>query len=79
MRDTLKGIDAVSTGMEVEVTIVGEGTQTVDLEEPTYDDVLEAVGLSRESATPLVDGRPVPADRAVEGTAVEVLRIVHGG
>ncbi|MFW6448056.1 MAG: ubiquitin-like small modifier protein SAMP2 [Halobacteriota archaeon] len=65
--------------MELEVTIVGEGTQTVNLEAPTYADVLEAVDLSREEATPLVDGRPVPVDRRVESPTVEVLRIVHGG
>lgn len=65
--------------MELEVTIVGEATRTVDLEEPTYGDVLEAVGLSREEATPLVDGRPVPVERTVEGPSVEVLRLVHGG
>lgn len=65
--------------MDVEVTIAGVGEETVHLENGTYGDLLEAVGLSREEATPLVDGRPVPVDRPVDATDVTVLRIVHGG
>lgn len=65
--------------MQVEVTIAGEGNETVELEGGTYGDLLAALGLSREEATPLVDGRPVPVEREVEEREVTVLRIVHGG
>lgn len=61
------------------MTVTGVGRETVHLEEATYGDVLEAVGLDRAEATPLVDGRPVPVDRLVDAEEVTVLRLVHGG
>lgn len=65
--------------MRVTVEVVGETTREVDVEEGTYADVLDAVGLSPHEASVLVDGRPVPEDQPVEAPAVTVLRLVKGG
>ena len=65
--------------MDVSVTVPGGATTTVEIEEGTYGDVIEAVGLSEFEAAALVDGRPVPADAPVEATEVTVLRLIHGG
>jgi len=65
--------------MEVEVTIVGSTEDPVTTEASTYGDAIEAVGLSPEVATVLVDGRPVPDDGQIDTTEVTVLRLVHGG
>lgn len=65
--------------MRVTVEVVGEATREVDVEEGTYADVLDAVGLSPHEASVLVDGRPVPEDQPVEAPAVTVLRLVKGG
>lgn len=65
--------------MELHVTVAGEGERTIDLEEGTYGDVIEAVGLSVEEATVLIDGTPVPEDRPIDHHEVTVLRLIHGG
>lgn len=65
--------------MEVTVTVAGTPTETVEIEDGTYGDLIEAVGLSREEAAILVDGRPVPADAVVDASEVTVLRLIHGG
>ncbi|MFW5919197.1 MAG: ubiquitin-like small modifier protein SAMP2 [Halanaeroarchaeum sp.] len=65
--------------MRVTVEVVGEGTREVDVEEGTYADVLDAVGLSTHEASVLVDGQPVPEDQPVEAPTVTVLRLVKGG
>lgn len=65
--------------MGVTVTVLGDGEHEVDLEDGTYADLLEAVDLSPNEASVLVDGRPVPADEPVTEDAVTVLRLVKGG
>lgn len=65
--------------MQVEVTVVGEDTHTVVIEDGTYADLLAAVDLSPHEAAVLVDGRPVPADAQVEAKRVRVLRLIKGG
>jgi sulfur carrier protein len=67
--------------VEVDVEVVGEGTRTVELApDATYGDLLRAVGLGVHEATALVDGTPVPEDRAVDpGADVRVLRLIKGG
>lgn len=71
--------------MDVTVAVVGEGERELSLSdldadgEPTYGDLLAAVGYSRHEASVLVDGTPVPEDRPVDADRVEVLRLVKGG
>lgn len=74
--------------MHVTVDVKGEETHTVDLDaigsgspgnEPTYADLLSVVDLSPHEVSVLVDGRPVPEDRPVEGDRVTVLRLIKGG
>lgn len=65
--------------MQVTVSVAGEEDREVTVEEGTYGDLLAAVGLSPQEATVLVDGRPVPEDRAVDAEQVEVLRLISGG
>lgn len=66
--------------MRVSVDVVNGGEHEVSLgEESTYADVLGAVDLNVHEATVLVEGRPVPADAAVETESVQVLRLVAGG
>lgn len=65
--------------MRVTVSFAGEEDREVTVEDGTYGDLLAAVGLSPEEATILVDGRPVPEDRAVDVERVEVLRLISGG
>ena len=65
--------------MQVTVDIKGEGSHDVEIEEPTYADLLDAVGLSPHEASVLVDGRPVPEDQPVETEQVTVLRLIKGG
>lgn len=65
--------------MEVTVDVLGEATHELSLSEATYADVLEAVGLSPNEATVLVDGRPVPDDAPVTESELTVLRLVQGG
>lgn len=77
--DTLKSADTYHPVMEILVTVAGVGEQTVELDGGTYGDIIEAVGLTTEEATVLVDGRPVPDDQAVTQSAVTVLRLIHGG
>jgi len=48
--------------MHVTCEVVGEGTHDLELPaDATYGDVLEAVDLSRQAASVVVDGSPVPA------------------
>lgn len=65
--------------MDVTVEVLGEGTQELSIAEGTYGDILDAVGLSPQEATVLVDGRPVPEDQPIDATTVTVLRLVQGG
>lgn len=66
--------------MEVTVDIKGEPTETVTVDgSATYGELLDAVGVSIHEATPIVDGRPVPADQVVTAETVTVLRLVKGG
>lgn len=66
--------------MRVTCEVVGEDTHDLELApDATYGDVLEAVGLSRQEASVLVDGSPVPEDRRVDAESVRVLRLIKGG
>lgn len=65
--------------MRVTVSVAGEADREVTVEDGTYGDLLATVGLSPQEATVLVDGRPVPEDRAVDAERVEVLRLISGG
>ena len=66
--------------MRVMCEVVGEDTHDLELAaDATYGDVLEAVGLSKQEASVLVDGSPVPADRPVDAESVRVLRLIEGG
>lgn len=65
--------------MRVTVDVVGDESRDVDIRGGTYGDLLDAVGLSPQEASVLVDGRPVPEDQAIESPEVTVLRLVEGG
>lgn len=65
--------------MRVTVEVLGGETHEVELEEPTYDDLVRAVDLHPQEATALVDGRHVPGDAPVESDHVQVVRLIHGG
>ena len=65
--------------MHVTVHVVGAEDHEVDLPDPTYGDLIDAVDLNPHEATVLVDGRPVPEDAPVEETEVRVLRLIKGG
>lgn len=65
--------------MDLIVTVAGDGEHEITLDEGTYGDVIESVGLTVEEAVAIVDGRPVPDDQPVDGDAVTVVRLVHGG
>ncbi|MDG5817915.1 ubiquitin-like small modifier protein 2 [Natronococcus sp. A-GB7] len=72
--------------MRVTVDVKGEGSHELELgevatdaPEPTYADLLRAVGLSPHEVSVLIDGRPVPEDQPVESERVTVLRLIKGG
>jgi sulfur carrier protein len=66
--------------MDVTVDVKGEAVSEVSVSAgATYADLLEAVDLSPQEATVLVDERPVPADQPVASEDVTVLRLVKGG
>ena len=66
--------------MRVTCEVVSEDTHDLELAaDATYGDILEAVGLSKQEASVLVDGSPVPADRPVDAESVRVLRLIKGG
>jgi len=66
--------------MDVTCEMLGGGTRELELDaDATYGDVLEAVGLSTQEATVLVDDTPVPEDRPIETDSVQVLRLIKGG
>lgn len=66
--------------MRVTCEVVGGESHDLDLPtDATYGDVLESVGLSTHEASVLVDGNPVPEDRAVDSEHVRVLRLIKGG
>jgi len=65
--------------VRVTVSVAGGEVHELEVEEATYGDLLSAVGLSSQEAAVLVDGRPVPEDRAVDAERVEVLRLIRGG
>lgn len=71
--------DPDSDAVTVSVSIAGGEDRELSLSDATYGDVLEAVGLSPQEATVLVEGRPVPEDRPVDAGHVEVLRLISGG
>ena len=68
-----------SPRMEVTVSIPGEETQDIAIEEGTYGDLLKAVGYSPQEASVLVDGAPVPEDAPVTSSSVTILRLIAGG
>jgi sulfur carrier protein len=61
------------------VTVDVAGGDTHEVEGETYADLLEAVELSPQEATALVDDRPVPDDATVGAEYVEVVQLVKGG
>jgi sulfur carrier protein len=66
--------------MRVTVSVVGEGTREVDVDDDdTYADLLAPLEYGPHEVSVLVDGRPVPGDQPVEARRVEVLRLVKGG
>jgi len=66
--------------MRVTVSVVGEDTHELDVDEgDTYADLLAPLAYSPHEVSVLVDGRPVPEDAPVEADRVEVLRLVKGG
>jgi peroxiredoxin Q/BCP len=65
--------------MHVTVEVVGEESRDLEVEDATYADLLDAVGLSPHEASVMVDGRPVPEDQPVETDHVKVLRLIKGG
>lgn len=68
--------------MHITCDVVGEGSREVELsDEATYADLVRAVGYSVHEVTVLVDGQPVPEDRAVDtaGEEIRVLRLIKGG
>ncbi|QHS17009.1 redoxin domain-containing protein [haloarchaeon 3A1-DGR] len=66
--------------MHVTVEVVGEGSRELACEpEDTYADLIRSVGYSPQEAAALVDGSPVPEDRAVDADRVTVLRLIKGG
>lgn len=64
--------------MHVRAEVVGGETHELDVA-GTYADLLDAAGFDTHEATVLVDGRPVPDDRAIDAEEVQVLRLVTGG
>ncbi len=64
--------------MDVTVEVLGDDTYEVSVD-GTYADVLRAVELHPQAATVLVDGTPVPNDREIDRTDVQVLRLIRGG
>lgn len=67
--------------MSVTVELVGEGTRELDPAGGTYGDLLGPLEVSRHEVSILVDGRPVPADRRIDGDVdhVRVVRLIKGG
>ncbi|MCQ4332189.1 small archaeal modifier protein 2 [Natronomonas sp. F2-12] len=66
--------------MEVTCDVVGGETHELEVAaDATYGDVLEAVGLSTQEASVLVDDSPVPEDRPVDTGSVRVIRLIKGG
>lgn len=65
--------------MDVTVDVAGGETLTVTLDEGTYGDLLQAIGLSPHEASVVVDERPRPADGTVTESEVQVVRLVRGG
>ena len=66
--------------MRVSVEVVGEGEETVEIDDDgTYADVVRAVGYSPHEVSVMVDGRPVPEDQPVDAETVRVLRLIKGG
>lgn len=60
--------------------VAGEGTHRVEADaDATYADLVQAVELSPNEVSVLVDGRPVPEDQPVEAETVTVLRLIKGG
>ncbi len=65
--------------MHVTVEVVGEDSHDLEVQDATYADLLDAVGLSPHEVSVMVDGRPVPEDQPVETDHVRVLRLIKGG
>ncbi len=67
--------------MAVRVTleVVGGSEHEFEVEDATYSDLLEEIGLSPNEVAVLVDGRPVPEDQPVDADRARVLRLVAGG
>jgi sulfur carrier protein len=66
--------------MDVTCEVIGGETHELEVAaDATYGDVLEAVGLSTQEASVLVDDSPVPEDRPVDTDSVRVIRLIQGG
>ncbi|WP_338726726.1 ubiquitin-like small modifier protein 2 [Haladaptatus sp. DJG-WS-42] len=65
--------------MRVTVEVVGEDTHEVTLEDGTYADLVEAVGLNVHEVSVLVDGSLVPEDQPIDAARVKILRLIKGG
>ncbi|WP_247010269.1 ubiquitin-like small modifier protein SAMP2 [Halorientalis litorea] len=67
----------------VTVDVVGGETRELDPADlgadPTYADLLAAVGFSPHEVSVLVDDAPVPEDRPLDADHVRILRLVKGG
>jgi sulfur carrier protein len=64
--------------MRVTLDVAGEDEHTFEVGGETYADLLGEVGLNPHEVAVLVEGRPVPEDRAADSDAT-VVRLVSGG
>lgn len=66
--------------MQVSVRVMNGEDRELELDDDaTYGDVLDRLGVPRDAAAVLVDGRPVPEGEAIESRTVTVMRTVSGG
>ncbi|XVH30238.1 ubiquitin-like small modifier protein SAMP2 [Haloferacaceae archaeon DSL9] len=66
--------------MHVTVEVVGEESRDLELpSDATYADLIRRIDYSPQEVSVLVDGTPVPEDRAVDADRVTVLRLIKGG
>jgi sulfur carrier protein len=67
--------------MSITVEFVGERTQEVDPDGETYADLLAPFDVSKHEVSVLVDGQPVPEDKALDEDVetVQIVRLIQGG